>query len=340
MMPRPPSIVVLCEVANRSTTRSASSPAGTCTAVSAGLAVVLGKSERPSASASLEQTRSGAGSRRLRRTLASVVIHGVLLCGLIVMLTPLIWMLSTSLKDPAYVFNLPPQWLPRPVRWSNYAQAFQQAPLLRYFGNTVLITGLDVVGKLASCSLVAFSFSRLRWKGRALVFLVMLSTLMLPPQVTLIPQFVGYRLLGWVNTFLPLVVPPFFGASGFNIFLLRQFFMTLPREMDESAIIDGANHLQIWWRIALPMSLPALGLVAILQFIFSWNDFFGPLIYLSYNNLWTVSLGLYGFIGSYGTTDYTLLMAAALVIALPCIVLFFIAQRYFIQGIVVSGVKG
>ncbi len=293
---------------------------------------------RPIASASLEQTRPVAGSRRLRRTLASVVIHGVLLCGLIVMLTPLIWMLSTSLKDPAYVFNLPPQWLPRPVRWSNYAQAFQQAPLLRYFANTVLITGLDVVGKLVSCSLVAFSFSRLRWKGRDLVFLVMLSTLMLPPQVTLIPQFVGYRLLGWVNTFLPLIVPNFFGGP-FLTFLLRQFFLGLPRELDDAARIDGAGTFGIFRRIILPQARPALAAVAIFEFTGAWNDFLGPLIYLNTPDHFTLALGLRSFVAEWGP-QWHLLMAASLVTLFPIMLVFFLGQRYFIQGVVFSGVKG
>jgi multiple sugar transport system permease protein len=276
--------------------------------------------------------------RRLQRAIPTIVIHGILLCGLVFMLTPLIWMVSTSLKDPAYVFNLPPQWVPQPVRWSNYAQAFQQEPLLRYFGNTALITGLDVVGKLISCSLVAFAFSRLRWRGRDVLFIVMLSTLMLPPQVTLIPQFVGYRLLGWTNTFLPLIVPNFFGGP-FLTFLLRQFFMGLPQELDAAARIDGASTFGIFWRIILPQARPALAAVAIFEFTGAWNDFLGPLIYLNTPDHFTLALGLRAFVAEWGP-QWHLLMAASLATMLPVLVLFFAGQRYFIQGIVFSGVKG
>ncbi|HEY8744974.1 MAG TPA: carbohydrate ABC transporter permease [Chloroflexota bacterium] len=276
--------------------------------------------------------------RRLQRLVPAIIIHGILLFGLVFMLAPLIWMISTSLKDPAYVFNLPPQWLPQPVRWSNYAQAFQQEPLLRYFGNTALITGLDVVGKVVSCSLVAFAFSRLHWRGRDTLFLVMLSTLMLPPQVTLIPQFVGYRVLGWTNTFLPLIVPNFFGGP-FLTFLLRQFFMSLPQELDAAARIDGASTFGIFWRIILPQARPGLAAVAIFEFTGAWNDFLGPLIYLNTPDHFTLALGLRAFVAEWGP-QWHLLMAASLVTILPVLVLFFLGQRYFIQGIVFSGVKG
>jgi ABC-type glycerol-3-phosphate transport system permease component len=282
--------------------------------------------------------RSLVWPRRLQRLIPALIVHGILLVGLVFMLAPLVWMISTSLKDPAYVFNLPPQWLPQPVRWSNYAQAFQQEPLLRYFGNTALITGLDVVGKVASCSLVAFAFSRLRWRGRDALFLVMLSTLMLPPQVTLIPQFVGYRVIGWTNTFLPLIVPNFFGGP-FLTFLLRQFFMSLPQELDAAARIDGASTFGIFWRIILPQARPGLAAVAIFEFTGAWNDFLGPLIYLNTPDHFTLALGLRAFVAEWGP-QWHLLMAASLVTIFPVLLLFFLGQRYFIQGIVFSGVKG
>ncbi len=273
-----------------------------------------------------------------RRQVLGLSVHGALLIGVALMLTPLAWMLSTSLKDPAYVFNLPPQWIPQPIQWANYARAFQQEPLLHFFANTTLITVLDVIGKLISCSLVAFSFARLRWRGRELCFLLMLSTLMLPPQVTLIPQFVGYRLIGWVNTFLPLIVPNFFGGP-FLTFLLRQFFLGLPRELDDAARIDGANTFGIYWRIILPQARPALAAVAIFEFTGVWNDFLGPLIYLNTPDHFTLSLGLRAYIAEWGP-QWHLLMAASLVTILPVLVIFFLGQRYFIQGIVFSGVKG
>jgi multiple sugar transport system permease protein len=277
--------------------------------------------------------------RSVRQATGRVLATLVIIAGAILVLFPIAWMFSTSLKTTDQTSAIPTIWVPPTPQWQNYPTALTVLPFALYFRNTGIITVLSVVGSVISASLVGFGFARLRAPGRDALFLVVLATLILPAQVVLIPQFVLFAKLGWVNTFAPLIVPTFFGA-GFNIFLLRQFFMTIPRDMDESAVIDGASYLQIWWRIALPMSLPALGIVAILQFIYSWNDFFGPLVYLSYNNVWTVSLALNAFTGAYGTTDYSLLMAASLVAALPCIVLFFIAQRYFIQGIVVSGVKG
>jgi len=277
--------------------------------------------------------------RSVRQATNRVIATIIIILGAILVLFPIAWMLSTSLKTTDQTSAIPTIWIPPTPQWQNFPKALTALPFALYFRNTGIITGLSVVGSVLSAALVGFGFARLRAPGRDALFLVVLATLILPSQVVLIPQFVLFAKLSWVNTFAPLIVPTFFGA-GFNIFLLRQFFMTIPRDMDESAIIDGAGYLQIWWRIALPLSLPALGIVAILQFIYSWNDFFGPLVYLSYNNVWTVALALNAFTGAYGTTDYSLLMAASLVAALPCIVLFFLAQRYFIQGIVVSGVKG
>ncbi|MGI8916612.1 MAG: carbohydrate ABC transporter permease [Chloroflexota bacterium] len=277
--------------------------------------------------------------RSVHRAASRAVSSLIILLGAILVLFPIAWMLSTSLKTVEQTSAIPTIWIPPTPQWQNYLTSLTALPFATYFRNTGIVTGLSLIGALLSAALVGYGFARFRAPGKNALFLVVLATLILPAPVLIIPQFVLFAKLGWVNTFLPLIVPSFFG-SGFNIFLLRQFFMTIPRELDEAAVIDGASFLQSWWRIALPMSLPALGIVAIFQFIFSWNDFFGPLVYLSYNNLWTAALGLYGFTGSYGTTDYNLLMAASLVVALPCIVLFFIAQRYFVQGIVVSGVKG
>jgi ABC-type glycerol-3-phosphate transport system permease component len=277
--------------------------------------------------------------RSVRQATSRTIALIIILLGAVLVLFPIAWMLSTSLKTVDQTAAIPTIWVPPAPQWQNYVTALTALPFATYFRNTGIITGFSLVGTILSAALVGFGFARLRAPGKDALFLIVLATLILPAPVLVIPQFVLFAKLGWVNTFLPLIVPSFFG-SGFNIFLLRQFFMTIPRDLDESAIIDGASFLQVWWRIALPMSLPALGIVAIFQFISSWNDFFGPLVYLSYNNLWTVALGLYGFSGSYGATDYNLLMAASLVVALPCIALFFIAQRYFVQGIVVSGVKG
>ncbi|MCL4546102.1 MAG: carbohydrate ABC transporter permease [Chloroflexi bacterium] len=276
--------------------------------------------------------------KSVRRAFARTIATLIIAAGALIVLFPIAWMLSTSLKTDQETVAIPIQWIPKVLQWQNYPNALTALPFELFFRNTFIITILSVVGTVLSGSLVGFGFARLRAPGRDGLFLLVLATLILPSQVTVIPQFVLFQKLGWVNTFAPLIVPNYFG-SAFNIFLLRQFFMTVPREMDEAAVIDGASWLQVWYRIMLPLSLPALGIIAIFQFIYSWNDFFGQLIYLNNNNVWTVALGLAGFTASYGGTAWNLLMAASLVAVLPCILLFFFAQRYFVQGIVISGVK-
>lgn len=278
------------------------------------------------------------GSRSLNRSLAAATIHLVLIAGLILIFFPVGWALSTSLKAPGDIFLFPPTWIPVPLHVENYVVAMTSVPFGRYFLNTAILTGFDILGKTVSCSLVAFSFSRLRWWGRDVLFIVMLSTLMLPQQVTLIPQFIIYKQLGWIDTFLPLIIPNFLGGPFFT-FLLRQFFLSIPTDLDDAARIDGGSSLRVFWSIILPMSKPALMMVAILVFNFTWNDFLTPLIYLHNPDLYTISLGLQAFQTQAGP-EWHLIMAASLVAMLPVLILFFVGQRYFIQGVVFSGVKG
>ena len=274
----------------------------------------------------------------MRQLAGTLMIHLVLITGSIIFLLPFFWMLSTSLKDPGVVFLFPPQWIPNPVVLQNYVTALTILPFGIFYRNTAFITIVALIGQLLSSSIVAYSFARLRWRGRDSLFVLVLATMMLPHQVTLVPQFILYKYLGWLDTFFPLIVPAFFGAP-FFVFLLRQFFMTIPIEMDDAARIDGCGNFAIYWRLALPLSKPALAAVAIFSFQFHWNDFFEPLIYLQSNDHYTVSLALRFFQGSYGTL-WNLLMAASNVAMLPLIILFFVAQRYFIQGVVFTGVKG
>ena len=278
--------------------------------------------------------RSGGGCRVAWRGLA----YAGLIVGSIVSLIPFLWMISSSFKDPQFVFADPPQWVPHPWLWSNYAKAFAKMPFALYTWNTVKITGVCLIGQLFSCSLVAFGFARLRFPARNTLFIVLLSTMMLPAQVTMIPVFKIFSTLGWYDIFLPLTVPAFFGAP-FFIFLMRQYFMTIPLEMDEAARIDGATTWQIYSRVLLPQVKPALATVAIFSFMAHWNDFLGPLIYLNSPVKRTLALGLYAFQGQY-STDWNYLMAASAVVMLPLLILFFAGQRYFIQGVVISGVKG
>ncbi len=277
--------------------------------------------------------------KRTTTRLTSGVAFVVLCFGAILALIPILWMLSTSLKSPGDVLLLPPKWIPDPIMWSNYIGALTAQPFGRYYFNTVVYTFSAVVGETSSSAMVAYALARLRGPGHRLFFLIILSTMMLPWQVTLIPQFLLFRALGWVDTLLPLIVPAFFG-SAFFIFLLNQFYLTIPDEMEDAARIDGANQYQIFWWIILPMSAPALATVAIMSFMYHWNNFLGPLIYLSSKNKLVVSVALQRFTAAYGATRWDLLMAAALVALLPCVLVFFFGQRFFIQGIVVSGSKG
>jgi multiple sugar transport system permease protein len=247
-------------------------------------------------------------------------------------------MLTSSFKAPEFVFADPVQIIPKPWLFSNYSTAFEKLPFALYTWNTVKITALCILGQILSCSLVAFGFARLRFPFRNTLFVILLSTMMLPAQVTMIPQFKIFSSLGMYDTFCPLIIPSFLG-SAYMIFLLRQYFMTIPMEMDEAARIDGATTFQTYWKILMPQIKPALATVAILAFMGTWNDFLGPLIYLSSPAKRTLALGLYAFQGQY-STDWNYLMAASTVTMIPLLIVFFAGQKYFIQGVVISGVKG
>ncbi|NTV52274.1 MAG: carbohydrate ABC transporter permease [Candidatus Firestonebacteria bacterium] len=259
------------------------------------------------------------------------------------MLIPFLWMISTSLKIPTEVFSMPPQWIPWPPQWINYVSAWAPKGLPEtfntYLKNTLIITFFNTLGAIVSSSFVAFGFARLKFKGRDFMFILLLGTMMIPVQVTMIPQFILFRSLGWIDTFLPLIVPNFFAISAFNVFLLRQFFMTLPPELDEAALIDGCNYFDIYWRIIMPLSWPVVATIAVFSFVYNWNDFLNPLIYLNSSSNFTLALGLQTFTTVYGSS-YHLMMAASMLMLLPIIVVFFIGQKYFIEGIATTGLKG
>jgi multiple sugar transport system permease protein len=269
------------------------------------------------------------------------LVLATVLCvlGAAIVLFPVAWMVSTSLKTRTETLAMPPVWIPKKLQWVNYVEALTFNPFGLYFWNTTKYTLAVVLGEVLSCSFIAFGFARLRSPLRNVLFLLLLSTMMLPSEVTLIPTYVLFSKLGWTNSYKPLIVPAFFG-SAYLIFMLRQFFVGIPKEYDEAAIIDGASRLGIWWRIILPNSRPALGAVAIMSFMWHWREYQGPLIYLSDNRKFTLSLGLSMFRTPFGGTPWHWLMAASLAVILPCVVVFFIFQRYFIQGVVISGVKG
>jgi multiple sugar transport system permease protein len=255
------------------------------------------------------------------------------------MTLPFLWMVSTSLKETAQVWVFPPQWLPNPVRWENYTEALTILPFWRYALNTLMITVATTLGVVLTSSLCAYGFARLQFPGRDLIFMIVLTAIMIPYAVLLIPHYIMFRYLGWIDSYLPLWVPVWFGGGAFNIFLLRQFFRTIPAELSDAARIDGASELGIYWRIIMPLAGPALTTVAIFTVLNTWNDFLGPLVYISSQDKFTLALGLAQFRGLYAT-QWQYLMAASTVVVVPTLVLFFLAQRYFIQGVVLTGLKG
>jgi multiple sugar transport system permease protein len=277
--------------------------------------------------------------KRIRATAFEVFWHLVLSAFGVMMIVPLVWLISTSFKSPGQIFVFPPRWIPAPVRWQNYVEAFTLVPFGRYLGNTLWIIVWALSGTVLTASMAAFGFARLRFPGRGILFTLVLSTLMLPGTVTLIPTFILFTRLGWINTFRPLTVPHWFGGGAFNIFLLRQFFMGVPLDLDEAARIDGANNWRIYWQILLPLSKPAMATVIVFTFITLWNDFFRPLVYLQNSDKWTMAVGLQVFQGLY-STDWHLMMAASTVMIVPIVVIFFFAQRYFVSGIQLTGLTG
>jgi ABC-type glycerol-3-phosphate transport system permease component len=271
----------------------------------------------------------------------SIIIYLLLFGISAAFLTPFIWMISVSVQDAQGVFAQPFRWIPERVQWQNYEEVFALVPFGKYLVNTAVITGAVLVGTLLSSSLVAFGFARLRFRGREMLFALCLSTMMLPGQVTMVPLYVVFARLGWIDTFLPLIVPAFFGTP-FFIFLLRQFFLTIPLEYDEAALLDGASRLRIYWSIILPLARPALLTVALFTFIGTWNDFFGPLIYINSPSRATLTLGLSmlksQIVGT-GMTQWHLLMAAAVMVMIPNIVLFLVAQKNLVKGVAMGGLR-
>lgn len=282
--------------------------------------------------------QSQARSARTSRVISKTIVYTLLVVGGALFTVPFFWMVTTSLKTMGQVLMFPPIWIPVPPQWQNYASAWAYLPFARFVLNTAIVTSVSSLGYLLSSSLVAFGFSRLRFSGRDTLFMVLLATFMLPSQVTLIPQFLLFQRLGWLNTLLPLIVPPYFG-SAFYIFLLRQFMMSLPMELDEAARIDGAGSLRIFSTIIVPLARPALATVAIMAFMYNWNDFFGPLIYLTSPEKMTLAVGLQLFRGRF-ETEFNVLMAAATMAILPVFIVFFLTQKTFVEGIALTGIKG
>jgi len=278
--------------------------------------------------------------KALRQALQALFSHSILILVSVLFFVPFIWLIITSFKQETQVYTDPLVWIPDPVMWSNYPDAlttpaFNFLPLLK---NTLFYVVTTTIGTVVSSTMVAYGLARMRFPGRNLLFIVTLATMMLPGIVTLIPTYVLFKWLGWVGSYAPLIVPAFFG-SAFNIFLLRQFMMTIPWDLTDAALVDGANDFVILWKIVVPLITPALLVIAVFNIMWTWNDFFGPLIYLSDSKQYPLVMGLYAF-RTRTSVKWSLMMAATLATCFPLIALFFIAQRYFIEGITLTGLKG
>jgi len=267
-----------------------------------------------------------------------LLIYLVLLVGGLLFMLPALWMFTTAFKTLAESQAFPPVWIPSQLQWNNFTIPFQELPFAQFYLNTLIVTLGSIVGVLLSCTPVAYAFARLNFRGRETLFIVVLATMMMPDQTTLIPIYVFFSRLGWINTFLPLIVPRFFATDAFVIFLMRQFFMTIPRDLDDACKIDGGGTLTLLSRVIIPLSAPLFGVVIILQFVGNWNAFFWPLVFLNTMDKYLISLGLRLFQTRY-FVEMNTLMAMSLLASLPTIALFFLAQRYFIQGIVLTGVN-
>lgn len=273
-----------------------------------------------------------------KRKAKRIIIYAILILLSVVMLFPFYWMIRSSFMTNREVMTVPTIWLPSTFDFDNYIEAFRRANFGRYFMNSIIIVVINVIGSVLSASFIGFGFSRLEFKGKNIWFALLLSTMMIPGTVLMIPQFIMWMKVGAYNTFVPLTLPCFFG-NAFYVFLVRQFYAGIPKEYDEAALVDGANYFTIYTRISMPMIKPALSTVAVFTFMGVWNDFMGPLLYLDDENLQTISLALQGFIGQH-QKEWNLLMALSTVISIPMIVIYFLAQKYFVEGITFEGLKG
>jgi len=289
-------------------------------------------------SATRGRSRGASNPGAFGRYLGNSIIFTLLVVASLVMLVPIVWTLSTSLRLPRESFTLPPKWLPTDFRTDNYAQVFQKVPFWTYFFNSVLISGAVVFGQLVTCSMAAYAFARLRFPGRSILFAIILSALMVPIQATIIPVFVEIKYLHLSNTLWSLILPG--ATSAFGVFLLRQYFLTIPNELEDAARIDGANRWQIFSRVMLPLVAPALAVLAILTFNGYWNEYFRPLIFLSTPNHYTLPLGLVNLRGQFGSGSIAIVLAGVMLSLVPVLILYIFAQKYLIEGITLGGVKG
>lgn len=273
-----------------------------------------------------------------RKALSHLLIYLFLAALGVSFILPFAWMVRSSFMEIKQIFVLPPIWIPDPFTLASFEEVLQKTPIVQYFLNTITIVLANILGVTLTASMAAYAFSRLRWRGRGVLFGVLLSSMMLPSAVTLIPTYIGWSKLRLTDTFAPLIVPAYLGGGAFNIFLLRQFFMGLPKELDEAAFIDGASRLRIYWNILLPLSQSALIVIILFTFMNCWNDFFNPLIYLNTNTKYTLAVGLQNLLGKY-TSKWNVVMAASTLVVTPCVIMFLLGQKHIIGGIALTGMK-
>jgi ABC-type glycerol-3-phosphate transport system permease component len=280
-------------------------------------------------------------NKRIKEIIWKTIAYIVITAFGVLLIIPFFWAVSTSLKPAGQEFTYPPKWIPEPFMWENYRIALTLLPFGTFLKNTLIITVFATIGSVLTASLSGYAFARLQFPGKNILFMLCISTMMLPYVVTLVPTFILFKLLGWVDTFYPLIVPSWFGGGAFFIFLCRQFFMTLPLEYDDAAKIDGANEWLIYSRIIMPLSRPVVITILIFNFVDRWNDFMGPLVFLHSMEKRTIAIGLRTFLTSMTErSDWNYLMAASVATIIPILILFFIAQKYFIKGVVMSGLAG
>lgn len=276
---------------------------------------------------------------RIQRVLGKLIVYVLLTIICFLAFLPFLWMLRSSFMELKQMYRVPTEWIPAPFTLENYKSALEDTGMMRFLGNTVFIVAVNIVGTVFTASMAAYAFGRLEWKGRDLVFVFILSSMMLPGAVTMIPVYVGWSRIGGIDTYWPLTLPAFLGGGAYNIFLLRQFVKGIPKELDEAATIDGAGRMRIYFNLILPLSKASLVVVGMFCFMNVWNDFMGPLLYLNTETKYTISLSLQSLKGSY-SSKWNLIMAASAIVVLPCVVVFLFGQKHIIGGIAISGIKG
>ena len=279
-------------------------------------------------------------SRRIKKRieiLKKSITYIILSLVSIIMILPFLWMISTSLKEAGAVFTYPPKWIPHPVVFKNYLEAWNAVPFGRFFINSIFVAFCVTIGQVTTSSLAAYAFARLEFPGRDKLFFLYLATMMIPGQITMIPIFILLKHLNWIDTYKALILPMAFSAYG--TFMLRQFFMTIPKDLEDAAVMDGCSKFGVYWQVILPLSKPALATLATFTFLGNWNSFMWPLIVTDSMKMKTLPVGLTSFQGLY-TTDWTLLMAASVIVLMPILIVYIFNQRFFTKGIVMSGLKG